>query len=100
MRQTRVKQIGPTFDLTRVCLIRPCLLKLRRPLFRGAPWLRDCAPMPFYQLAIIAIQRAAYAVFLQYLPCENRDLEVPNTKKSSREKIVFFSRKKTIFFEN
>ena len=41
MRQTRVKRIGPTFDLTRVCLMRPWPFKLRRPLFRGAPWLRD-----------------------------------------------------------
>ena len=85
LRQMRVKRIGATFDLTRVWLVRPWPLKLRRPFFRGAPWLRDCAPMSFCQLAIIAIQRAAYAVFLQYLPCENHDLEVPNTKKSSRK---------------
>ena len=58
--------MGPTFDLTQVCLMPPWPLKLLRPLFRGAPWLRDCTPMSFCQLAVIAIQRAAYAfMFLE-----------------------------------
>ena len=66
LRQMRVKRIGPTFSLTRVCLMRPWPLKHRRPFFRGAPWLRDCASTSFCQFAIIAIQRAAYAsMFLE-----------------------------------
>ena len=81
LRQMRVKRIGPTFDLTHICLIPSWLLKLRRPLFGGSPRLGDCSPMSFCQLAVIAIQLAAYAFM---------SLEGPKTRGSALQVLKSF----------
>ena len=67
-------------------------LKIRRPLFRGAPRLRDQDPLAFYQLAVIAIQLAAHAFM---------SLEGPKTGESAYPdtelEIWDFIKKRSVF---
>ena len=51
--------------------------EIRRPLFRGAPRLRDYSPASFYQLAVIAIQLTAYA-FMSLEGPKNRGSASPD----------------------